>query len=235
MSDFSSQFEFLGDDPAVEDPAAMPVGADRGRHMLRNIYLVDPDDSARASLHRVLAGESRLLVGAFRSVENFFENLDELKPGLVLFASGTELLSDGEVIGVLRDRGAGRFESIMLSENGNIPDAVAAMKAGALDIVEKPIQPAQLLNIVYRAFERMSAAARGQKHVRLAREKLALLTKREREVLDCLVRGLSNKVTAHELSLSTRTVEFYRASMMTKIEAKSLPDVIKTLFQANLV
>jgi two-component system response regulator FixJ len=202
--------------------------------MLRNIYLVDPDDNARASMHRVLAGESRLLVGAFQTVEDFFEHLDELRPGLVLLDSGTAFASDAEVIGALHDQGVGRFESIMLSDNGGIPRAVAAMKAGALDFVEKPIEAAELLKAVELAFERIGAAANERQHVELAREKLALLSKRERNVLDCLVRGLSNKVTAHELGISPRTVEFYRASMMAKMAAKALPDAIKTVFQADL-
>jgi two-component system response regulator FixJ len=202
--------------------------------MLRNIYLVDPDDDARASLHGALVGESSLLVATFRTVEDFFEHVDELRPGLVLLASGTSHSNDVEVISALRDRGVGRFESIVLSENGCIPIAVAAMKAGALDYVEKPIEAAALLNAVDLAFARISAAACERQHVERAQEKIARLSKREREVLNCLVRGLSNKMTAHELGISSRTVEVYRASMMAKLAAKALPDAIKTIYQAGL-
>jgi two-component system response regulator FixJ len=103
------------------------------------------------------------------------------------------------------------------------------MKAGAVDFLEKPIEPEHLLSSVRTALRRNSkrSQAPARDDLELIEERLGRLTAREREVLDCLVRGRSNKVIAYELDISPRTVEMHRARVMQKMEAQSLSQLVR--------
>jgi two-component system response regulator FixJ len=118
---------------------------------------------------------------------------------------------------------------IIMTAHGDVPLAVRAMKAGAVDFLEKPIEPEQLLSCVRTALRRnpKRSQAPGGDDLELIEKRLGLLTAREREVLDCLVRGRSNKLIAYELDISPRTVEMHRARVMQKMEAQSLSQLVR--------
>lgn len=122
---------------------------------------------------------------------------------------------------------------IIMTGHGDVPLAVRAMKAGAVDFLEKPFDDEKMLSSVRRALE-IGSRARGRNAEAIAAKTLlASLTPRERGVLDKLVQGRSNKVVAYELGISPRTVEIYRAHIMGKMEASSLSDLVRVVLAAE--
>ena len=123
---------------------------------------------------------------------------------------------------------------IILTGHGDVSIAVRAMKAGAVDFIEKPFEKAVLLPAIEAAFGRLGASAdevarRGEAELMLGK-----LTPREREVLDGLARGFPNKTIAYDLNISPRTVEVHRAHLMEKLEVRSLSDALRIAFAAGL-
>jgi two-component system response regulator FixJ len=119
------------------------------------------------------------------------------------------------------------LQVIVMTGHADIPLAVGAMKAGAVDFLEKPFDEAVLLDSVRRALDRASTAGDQAKEARNAAARMALLTERERQVLELIVAGKANKVIAHELSISPRTVEIHRARVMEKMDAGNLADLVR--------
>ena len=145
---------------------------------------------------------------------------DMRMPGM----TGLELLHE------LRARAAS-LPAIVITGHGDVPLAVEAMKAGATDFIEKPFEEESILHAVKRALERSSDDnAEGA----AVTAKLATLSERERQVLDGLISGHPNKTIAHELGISPRTVEVYRANLMAKMQAKSLSELIRMAILADV-
>jgi two-component system response regulator FixJ len=122
---------------------------------------------------------------------------------------------------------------IIITAHADVPLAVRAMKAGAIDFIEKPFDDGQLIGSIRRAFEIGSRTRSRSAETKLAKDRLAQLTSRERNVLDILVKGRSNKVAAHELGISPRTVEIHRAHIMDKLHASSLSDLVRIVLVAE--
>ena len=122
---------------------------------------------------------------------------------------------------------------IIMTGHGDIPIAVQAMKAGAVDFLEKPFDEEVLLDSVRRALERASSAADHADAARDAQTHLALLTERESEVLNLIVAGKANKVIAYELSISPRTVEIHRSRVMEKMGASNLADLVRKVLSTS--
>ncbi|CAM5460583.1 FixJ family two-component response regulator [Aquamicrobium terrae] len=123
--------------------------------------------------------------------------------------------------------------AVVISGHGDVPMAVAAMKAGALDFIEKPFQDEVLIEAIRRAAERISDAPEKDDAAAI-RARHALLTERERQVLAAVVAGLPNKSIAYDLDISPRTVEVHRASVMAKMQARSLPELVRMTLAAEL-
>jgi two-component system response regulator FixJ len=123
---------------------------------------------------------------------------------------------------------------IIMTGHADVPLAVAAMKEGAVDFIEKPFSDDVLLAAIRVAFERDRNAGRPAGEVAQIQTRLASLTAREKEVLDGLLAGFPNKTIAYDLGLSPRTVEVHRANVMTKMGASSLPELVRmTLVSGN--
>jgi two-component system, LuxR family, response regulator FixJ len=199
----------------------------------RSIYIVDDDDAVRLSLQSALSTLPNTLIWTFRSGDAFLERLEELDPGCVLLdyhmpgANGLEVLRRLE-------EAEGRFAAIILTAHGGISLAVQGMREGAADFLEKPFEFEALIESVQLAFARLEHASGRRARAREAEAKLKLLSPRELEVLNALVEGLPNKVIAHKLQISPRTVEIHRAKMMERLGARSLSDVLKIAFAAGL-
>jgi two-component system CheB/CheR fusion protein len=130
----------------------------------------------------------------------------------------------------LENRG---LPAIMITGHGDIAMAVQAMKAGAADFLEKPVHPEELLATIERALERARDASRLSAWRQTAADRIATLTGRQREVMDLVVQGRPNKLIAHELRLSQRTVENHRATVMKRTGAGSVPDLIRLVMAAT--
>ncbi|HWU72306.1 MAG TPA: response regulator [Sphingomonas sp.] len=203
--------------------------------MIRNIYLIDDDDAVRASLHGLLSLRSDLVVRNFRSGDQFLERVAELESGVLLLDYHMPGKNGIEVLHELGASPPARFLTIILTGEGNIDIAVQAMKAGAFDFLEKPYKADALLEAIDKAFNRMEHDSAGSAQVETARAKVAVLSPRERDVLTGLIEGRSNKIIAYDLAISPRTVEIYRANLMTKMGVRSLSEALRVAFAAGLI
>ena len=196
------------------------------------IYVVDDDEAIRRSLSFLLK-TSGYAVRLFEGGTAFLKDAAGLEPGCVLLDVRMPDIDGLEVQRELRARGV-MLPVVIMTGHGDIDMAVAAMKAGASDFIEKPFEKAALLGCV-EAARRVAVAERGAgARAEDARARLNVLTDREREVLDGLVEGLPNKTIAFDLGISPRTVEIHRANLMQKLEVKSLAEALRIAFHAGL-
>ncbi len=133
----------------------------------------------------------------------------------------------------LQERGIG-YPVIVMTGHGDVGVAVTAMKAGAVDFIEKPFEKAVLLGAIDEGFARIEQAGRSRARAEEAQVRLQALTPRERDVLEGLVRGHPNKTIAYDLDISPRTVEIHRANLMGKLGVASLSEALRIAFAAGL-
>jgi two-component system response regulator FixJ len=131
-----------------------------------------------------------------------------------------------ELLERLKDQGA-MVPAIVITGHGDIPMAVAAMKAGAVDFIEKPFEDEVLIEAVRRAASRLGERPAPLEDTAMLRERLEGLSERERQVLSAVVAGLPNKTIAYDLGISPRTVEIHRANIMSKMRARNLPELVR--------
>ncbi len=189
------------------------------------VFIVDDD----AAVRRFLSGliESiELRAEAFASARDFLEAYEPGQPGCLVLDVRMPNMSGLELQRELADR-AIDLPVIILTGHGNVQLAVHAMKAGAIDFVEKPFDNELLLDRIQRAVaENAGGAGDRIKRFEIA-ERMRLLTPREGEVLELVVAGQTNKGVARQLDISEKTVEIHRANVMRKMQAKSLADLVK--------
>ncbi|WP_311268949.1 response regulator FixJ [Sphingobium sp. WCS2017Hpa-17] len=195
------------------------------------IYVVDDDDAIRRSLSFMLK-TSGYAVRLFEGGHTFLKEAADLPPGCVLLDVRMPDIDGMAVQQELRARGV-MLPVVIMTGHGDIDMAVAAMKAGASDFIEKPFEKAALIACI-EAAHRQSIAARGASaRAQEAQARLNILTDRERDVLNGLVEGLPNKSIAYDLGISPRTVEIHRANLMQKLEVKSLAEALRIAFHAS--
>jgi two-component system response regulator FixJ len=200
--------------------------------MTRTIYIVDDDDAVRASLHTLLSVRSDLVVRGYRSGDAFLEEAAGLDPGVLLLDFHMPGATGLDVLQALD--GKARFVPVVLTGQGNVGLAVQAMKAGALDFLEKPYEAEVLMQVIDNAFARLEENSEEAARLNVAETKIAKLSPRETDVLKGLIEGRSNKIIAYELDISPRTVEIYRANLMEKLEVRSLSEALRIAFAAGL-
>ncbi|MDZ4139446.1 MAG: response regulator transcription factor [Erythrobacter sp.] len=198
----------------------------------RTIYLVDDDEAIRKSAGFMLR-TSGFTVHAYGSGSEFLKTASTLETGCVLLDVRMPGLDGLQVQAALRARGIA-MPVVVLTGHGDVAIAVQAMKAGAIDFIEKPFEKAVLLDAITRGFWRINDADSKAVEEANAQVRLALLTPREREILDGLAQGYPNKTIAYDLGISSRTVEVHRASLMQKLSAHSLSDVLRIAFAAGV-
>ncbi|TXC69652.1 response regulator transcription factor [Sphingomonas ginsenosidivorax] len=200
----------------------------------RNIYIVDDDQSVRAGLQSLLATQPSLMVFTYRSGEDFVAQIADLEPGCLLLdynMPGMDGLDVLEAIADVRDR----FGTIILTGQGAISVAVRAWKLGALDFLEKPCDPALLLQAVESAFTIVEQDQQKASVAERAKKSVDSLTQREQDVLLGLIEGRANKLIAYDLAISPRTVEIHRAKLMAKLGVRSLSEALRIAFAAGLI
>ncbi|WP_420146136.1 response regulator FixJ [Sphingobium sp.] len=195
------------------------------------IYVVDDDDAIRRSLSFMLR-TSGYAVRLFDGGPAFLKDAVDLSPGCVLLDMRMPDMDGMAVQQALRARGL-MLPVVIMTGHGDIDMAVAVMKAGASDFIEKPFEKSTLIACIESA-RHQSVAARGASvRAREAQARLNILTDRERDVLNGLVAGLPNKSIAYDLGISPRTVEIHRANLMQKLDAKSLAEALRIAFHAD--
>ncbi|MBH1993136.1 MAG: response regulator [Sphingomonadaceae bacterium] len=196
------------------------------------IYVVDDDEAIRRSLSFLLR-TSGFAVELFEGGLPFLKAAGALAPGCVLLDVRMPDMDGLEVQRELRARGV-MLPVVIMTGHGDVDMAVAAMKAGASDFIEKPFEKAALLACI-EAARAQSVAARGASaQAQEAQARLNILTDRERDVLNGLVEGLPNKTIAFDLGISPRTVEIHRANLMQKLEVRSLAEALRIAFHAGV-
>ena len=189
------------------------------------VFIVDDDDAVRRFLSGLIASVE-LRVEAFASARDFLEAYEPGRPGCLVLDVRMPGMSGLELQRELADQ-AIDLPVIILTGHGNVQLAVHAMQAGAIDFVEKPFDNELLLDRIQRAVaENVRVGSERIKRIEIA-ERKQLLTPREREVLDLVVAGQTNKGVARHLDISEKTVEIHRANVMRKMHAKSLADLVK--------
>ncbi len=189
------------------------------------VHIVDDDESVRQSLAFLLS-TAGMVVRLYESAAAFLEAPDNIQEGCLITdvrmpdMTGIELLHELKVRSI-------SLPTIVITGHGDIPLAVEAMKCGAIDFIEKPFDEEAIIRAVQSAKERVDKRTRASEGEAALAAKLTSLSRRERQVLDGLVAGDLNKTIAHNLGISPRTVEVYRAHLMTKMQAKSLSDLVR--------
>lgn len=202
--------------------------------MTRYIYVVDDDESIRASMHSLLSRIDDLAIRSYPSGDKFLAVHGELDPGVVLLDMHMPGATGLDVLRTLRQEKRS-FAAVVITGQGDTGLAVSSMKVGAVDFVEKPFDHHALIRTIDDAFQVLEQSTASASRIRDAKEKLALLSPRERNVLDGLIQGHANKVIAYDHGISPRTIEIYRANLMDKLGATTLSDVLRFAFDAGLV
>lgn len=200
----------------------------------RNVYIIDDDDALRQSVEVLLEVAGGFVTHGFASGEAFLATVAEAEPGCVLLDLNMPGLNGLEILRRLQVSD-GRFETILLTGQGDIGVAVEAMKSGAADFIEKPYDNRMLLDALESGFARIENREKEASAIQVARENIDRLTPREKDVLLGLIDGKANKIIAYELDISPRTVEIYRANLMDKLGVRSVAEAVRIAFAAGLV
>lgn len=198
----------------------------------KRVYLVDDEPAVRRSVGFMLK-TSGFEVESFDSGEAFLKAAPHLAPGCVLLDVRLGGMDGLTVQQALKDRGV-VLPVIIITGHGDVGLAVRAMKAGAVDFLEKPFEKTAVVAAIEQALLRNDGRAQLDRLADQARAQLNGLTPRERDVLNGLVEGQSNKVIAYDLGISPRTVEIHRANLMSKLGVGSLSDALKIAFTARM-
>jgi len=195
------------------------------------VHVIDDDDAVRSSLEFLLQ-TAKINVRTYDSAKTFLADYKPSERGCIVTDVRMPEISGVELLRRLKEMSID-LPVIVITGHGDVSLAVEAMKAGAVDFLEKPFEDDRFLAAIDSALERnREEGARTAERIQI-REKLALLSQREREVLDGLVAGAPNKTIAFDLGISARTVEVYRANVMTKMEAKSLSELVRMAIIAS--
>ena len=189
------------------------------------VFVVDDDEAICRSLG-LLIEDIGLEVKAFTSAQHFLSAYDPAQPGCLVLdvrmsgMSGLELQSRLNELGIT-------IPTIIMTGHGDVPMAVEAMKAGALDFVEKPFRDQVLLDSIQKAIA-LDQRIRDAKRRRADLEsRIDLLTERERQIMDLLILGKAGKVIAYELNISQKTVDFHRTNVLSKLGVNSVVDLVR--------
>lgn len=197
------------------------------------VHLIDDDEDVRKALAFLLA-TAGLAVKVYDSGLSFLDTLSSLQSGCIVSdvrmpgIDGLELLRRLRALDI-------NLPVVIMTGHADVPLAVEAMKAGAIDFIEKPFGDEMFLSAITAALSRYSQAAHHDTEVQLIQTKFAALSARERQVLQGLLAGHPNKTIAYDLEISPRTVEVHRANVMTKMAAHSLSDLIRMCMSAKVV
>lgn len=205
---------------------------DRVAPPLRRVYVIDDDADVRKSLHFLL-GVSSITAWPFAESTDFLDQLAGLAPAPILLDIRMPRIDGLQMLAILKERDV-RWPVIVMTAHGDVAIAVRAMKLGATEFLEKPFSPDSLEQVLDQAFgdlERLEGAVQAR---RAARRLLAQLSRREGEVLTILMEGVPNKVAAHRLDLSTRTVEMHRGNALAKLGLKSIAEAVALAATAQL-
>ena len=190
-----------------------------------NVFVIDDDDAMRDSLDFLL-GSADFRVTLFESAHQFLDALSSADFGCVVSDIRMPGIDGLELLKRLKaSRSA--LPVVIMTGHGDVPLAVEAMKLGAADFIEKPFEDDRLIGMIDAALKQAESGARSEALTQDIVARIESLSPRERQVMEGLVGGLSNKLIAKEYDISPRTIEVYRANVMTKMQAASLSELVR--------
>jgi two-component system, LuxR family, response regulator FixJ len=195
------------------------------------VYIIDDDEAVRDSLAFLLEA-AELTVRTYESAVQFLEQVSALGGGCVVTDIRMPEMTGLDLVRRLTASGSS-LPVIVITGHGDVPLAVEAMRAGVVDFIEKPFDDEVMLAALRRALDISRSHVEEASERREISGRLARLSTRERQVLDGLVAGHANKVVAQTLGISPRTVEVYRANLMTKMRASSLSELVRMTLNAG--
>lgn len=196
------------------------------------VYIVDDDDAVRDSLALQLE-VAGFAVTTFPSALEFLKDVSARPAGCVISDVRMPEIDGIELQMRLSQIGA-KFPVIIMTGHGDVALAVRAMKAGAVDFIEKPFTAEAILESIRLAQSRFAEQKATDAAVQIAQERIAALTPRERDVFEELIHGKQNKVIAFDLNISPRTVEVHRARVLEKMQAHSLSELVRMALAAGV-
>lgn len=199
---------------------------------VRHVHVIDDEESIRRSIGFLLK-TAGLSVEVWPSGAEFLKAYRHVAPGCILLDVRMPDINGLDVQEELAASGC-TMPVIILTGHADVPIAIRAMKAGAVDFIEKPFEKTTLMAALELGFARMEQAEHHRESAQEAAILVAGLTGRERDVLAGMAKGLPNKTIAFDLDISPRTVEVYRANLMAKLNAKSLSEALRIAFAARL-
>ena len=200
--------------------------SDRG-----NVYVIDDDEAMRDSLDFLL-DSAGFHITLFESAHHFLDAVSSLDFGCVVSDVRMPGIDGIELLKRMKTNHSA-FPVVIMTGHGDVPLAVEAMKLGAVDFLEKPFEDDRLIGMIDAALRLAESSARGEAATLDIAARIATLSPRERQVMDGLIAGLSNKLIAKEYDISPRTIEVYRANVMTKMQAGSLSELVRLAIRAG--
>jgi two-component system, LuxR family, response regulator FixJ len=199
------------------------------------VYVIDDDAAMRDSLDFLL-GSAGFTVQLFDSARIFIDELPSMEFGCVVTDIRMPGIDGMELLRRLNSAsGVRKLPVIVMTGHGDVPLAVEAMKLGALDFLEKPFEDERLVRTIEAALSQTETDSKNEALSADMASRVASLTQRERQVMQGLVAGRSNKVIAREYDISPRTVEVYRANVMTKMQAGNLSELVRFAIRAGML
>lgn len=195
------------------------------------VFVVDDDEAVCRAL-RLLIKSAGMNAQTYASAEQFLDGYKPSRPGCLLL----DIQMPGMNGLALQEQLAQRklkIPVIIITGHGDVPMAVRAMKLGAVDFIEKPFRDQALLDHIKRAIDQDAQDRRDQAELDQIEQRLGLLSRRERQVMDLVVTGKLNKVIAYKLGIAQKTVEFHRANVMRKMRVKSLAELVQLAVKAG--
>lgn len=212
---------------ALADTVMMPPSSG-----LRYTYLIDADGQRRNAIHKMISGESNMIIRVYRTHADFLEEIDDLDAGCVILFVDTDRRKTREFIRSVSLHQ--RYACLALAQECDVRTAIEAMKMGAADCLLYPCEGEEIRQSINDVQETVRHAVAVNNALHEARRQVDRLTAREKDVLHGLVQGKSNKMIALDLQISPRTVEIYRAHLMEKLGTSSLSDTLKIAFAAGV-
>ena len=201
---------------------------DRGK-----VYVIDDDEAMRDSLNFLL-DSANFNVTLFETALRFLEALPGLAFGCVVSDVRMPGLDGIELLKRMK-ADQSKFPIVIMTGHGDVPLAVEAMKQGAVDFLEKPFEDDRLIGMIEAAIRQAEPNLKSGALAQDIAARIASLSPRERQVMNGLIAGLSNKLIARDYDISPRTIEVYRANVMTKMQANSLSELVRLAMRAGLL
>ena len=198
-----------------------------------HVYVIDDDEAMRDSLNFLLESAG-FGVTLFDTAQSFLDSLPALAFGCVVSDIRMPGLDGIELLKRMKAQSS-PFPILIMTGHGDVPLAVEAMKFGAVDFLEKPFEDDRLTAMIESAIRQAEPAARNEAVLQDIAARVASLSPRERQVMEGLVAGLSNKLIARDYDISPRTIEVYRANVMTKMQAGSLSELVRLAMRAGML